>query len=178
MCVRRFVASGQPTIARASRIAFALLVAMIAHSPDAAAQLGPGFGLSAGVLDFEDGPEVLELGFEYRLAPWKLGLEPHLGLGVTSERDAFAYFGLWRAFSISTRWRITPSFAVALYRQGDGSDLGHPIEFRSGLVISRTLSSGAEFGLGVYHLSNGGLGDTNPGANSLLLRYFFPRRSR
>jgi hypothetical protein len=66
--VQRLVAGAQPAIARAGRIAFVLLVAMIAHPPDAAAQLGPGFGISAGVLDFEDGAEVLELGFEYRLA--------------------------------------------------------------------------------------------------------------
>jgi hypothetical protein len=160
-------------------VVFTAALAMFFAGPAAVwSQTGPGFGINAGVLDFEDGPGVLELGFEYRLASWKLALEPHLGLGVTSELDSFAYFGLRRAFSISTRWRITPSFAVALYRQGDGHDLGHPIEFRSGLVVSRSLSPSAEVGLGLYHLSNAGLGDTNPGANSLLLRYLFRRRSR
>ena len=79
----------------------ASLAAFFAGSTAVWSQAGPGFGLSAGALDFEDGPAVFELGFEYRLAPWKLGLVPHAGLGVTSELAAFFYLGLWRAFPIA-----------------------------------------------------------------------------
>jgi hypothetical protein len=155
----------------------AVLLSLLAGPVPVMAQDGPGFGFSAGVLDFEDESEVLELGCEYRFVPWKFGLEPHVGLGVTSDLAALAYLGVWRAFPISSRWRLTPSIAVSLFTPGNGEDLGHPIEFRSGLVASRTLRSGAEIGLGIYHLSNGGLGDLNPGANSLLVRYLLTPRN-
>ena len=121
---------------------------------------------------------MLELGCEYRFGPWKLGLEPHIGLGMTSDLATFLYLGLWRAFPIAARWRLTPSFAVSLFSKGNGPDLGHPIEFRSGLVISRTIGSRAEIGVGIYHLSNGGLNEVNPGANSLLIRWLLPTRRR
>lgn len=64
-------------------------------------------------------------------------------------------------------------YAVAAYEDGEGKDLGHAIEFRSGLKLAYKLDISSHSGLGIYHLSSAGLGDKNPGEESVILSYSF-----
>ena len=52
-------------------------------------------------------------------------------------------------------------------------DLGYDVEFYSQLRLDYRLASNARVGLGVGHISNAGIGDKNPGAETAYLSYRF-----
>ncbi|HVS12409.1 MAG TPA: acyloxyacyl hydrolase [Thermoanaerobaculia bacterium] len=159
----------------------ALIVLALLGGASLQAQGGDGGGWSAslGVIDFTRSNEALELGIAHRWPEWWWGLRPVAGVHLTADESYFGYLGLRRSFRLGGgRWSFEPSLAVSLYEDGDGKDLGGPVEFRSGADFLYALPMGGKVGIGFYHLSNSGLYDKNPGANSLLLRYLLPNRFR
>ena len=54
------------------------------------------------------------------------------------------YTGLKQNYSVGPV-NITPSFTPGLYNQGDGKDLGHPLEFKSEVQLSLDLSEEYKF---------------------------------
>lgn len=156
---------------------FALLSGGIASA--AAAEEGGGWSASLGVIDVGRSRETVELGITHRWRERKWGLKPIAGVHVTADEAIFGYAGLRRPFRLGhSRWTFTPSFAIGLFEEGDGKDLGGLIEFRSGGDLLFDLPMGGRVGVGFYHLSNGTLYDDNPGTNSILLRYQLPPRLR
>lgn len=167
---------GSRTLMRST--AFLILVLGVLGTSPATAG---GWGLSLGLFDLSRDNEAVEGGIDYRSGPWgRYRLTPFGHLGFTEEEGVFGTVGLRRPFEIgpSRRWIVEPSFGVSLYDDGDGKDLGGPVEFRSGLDVRLRLRSGVELGLGFYHLSNAGIYEHNPGTNSLLLRVLLPERRR
>ena len=69
-----------------------------------------------------------------------------------------------------------PSLAPGLYQRGDGRDLGGDLQFRSGFALDWKLEGGVRLGFEVYHLSNFGLHEYNPGSESALLTFTLPLR--
>ena len=69
---------------------------------------------------------------------------------------------------------LTPNFAAGIYGNGDGKDLGHAIEFRSGFNLMLSLRDNSRVGFSFHHVSNAGLGERNPGEESLLFIYSVP----
>ncbi|NKB19827.1 MAG: hypothetical protein GKS01_04700 [Alphaproteobacteria bacterium] len=69
---------------------------------------------------------------------------------------------------------MTPSFAVGAYDDSKGKDLGHTIEFRSGVELAWRFDNQMRLGLTLYHLSNAGIGDRNPGTEVLSLGLSVP----
>ncbi|HET8727235.1 MAG TPA: acyloxyacyl hydrolase, partial [Alphaproteobacteria bacterium] len=67
-----------------------------------------------------------------------------------------------------------PFTGVGLYAEGDGKDLGHTVQFRNGLELGYRLGSGVQIGVSGFHMSNGGLGDENPGTEVLMLQLSVP----
>lgn len=138
--------------------------------------------LSAGAYDTEHlDRETGELGIEVRLPgawraalPARLALRPMVGATVTSDRAAWVYAGLGAHWQAGPRWVLTPSFGVSLLDEGDGMDLGGPVEFRSAIEASYAVGPALSLGLAFYHLSNAGLYDSNPGSNSLVLTLTAP----
>ncbi|OYW60821.1 MAG: hypothetical protein B7Z31_03560 [Rhodobacterales bacterium 12-65-15] len=63
---------------------------------------------------------------------------------------------------------------AGLYLQGDGPDLGGPVEFRSGIEIGFIANNGLRFGLSYDHRSNGGIYEDNPGLETVQLRLSVP----
>ena len=65
---------------------------------------------------------------------------------------------------------------------GDQNDiqLGHPVEFKSGLDFMYRFRNDVRVGAGLYHISNAALGDhpshgtRNPGVEVLMLKYQIP----
>lgn len=158
----------------AARVVLGVGVAVTLCSPAHGTQLGR-WGLSAGVIDFSRQNEAVELGFDVRFAPLRWGLVPHGGVHVTADESFYGYGGLRRPFFVTnTRWLVEPSFAVSLYENGDGKELGGVVEFRSGLDVLLQTDRAGWIGLGFYHLSNSSIYDLNPGTNSLLLRWILP----
>lgn len=135
---------------------------------------GAEWAVSAGSFDIERsfvGPVIG--GLEVRLdevalwrPPWGV-LLPAFGLAATENNTFYAYGGVDLHIPLSKRWRVTPQLGAGLYDDGDGEDLGGPLEFRSGVELAYGISRRGRVGLSFYHLSNAGIYDRNPGANSL-----------
>jgi hypothetical protein len=156
---------------------FASFLLLMTAVPAAAAP--PEIAVSAGQHNILDGGDGGELGVELRGAPYRLtflppfvpGLIPVAGVMMTSKSLAYGYAGLRADLLLGGRWVLTPGFAAGLYRQGDGADLGGPVEFRSSIELAYRLGAASCLGLGFYHLSNAGLYSLNPGSESLILSW-------
>ena len=152
-----------------------LITALQLVVPSRSAALDLGFSL--GAFDFQRQNDAREVGVDVAAPAQYFGLVPHAGLHVSTDESVYVYVGARRPFSFGSneRWLVVPSFAVSAYEEGQGKDLGGPVEFRSGLDVLRRLDRGGAVGIGFYHLSNSSLYRFNPGANSLLVRVLVPR---
>ena len=97
-------------------------------------------------------------------------IKPITGFMLTADSATYLYTGIQAEYKFG-RLNLTPSFTPGLYHEGDGKDLGHPVEFKSELQLSLDLSPSTEFGLSYNHLSNASLGEKNPGANSYMFNF-------
>ena len=97
-------------------------------------------------------------------------LSPITGFMVTSNSDTYLYTGVQAEYKIG-KLNLTPSFSPGLYSMGDGKDLGSPLEFKSELQLSVDLRPGTKLGYSQSHLSNAGLDDKNPGADSYMFNF-------
>jgi hypothetical protein len=154
------------------RAAILLTLASLAAATSSA-QEHVSLAFSGGVSNFNKSEKRIEVGVEYRrpIDVWGMAVA---GFTVNDDKSAWVFGGLRRDFSLGGPWIITPAFAIALYEQGDGKDLGGPLEFRSALEIAYQWPSRKRLAFAIYHLSNAGIYDRNPGMNSLILTYSLP----
>lgn len=157
------------------------LVLAAAIAPGADAKGIKGWSVYGGIYNTANDDNPTELGVEYRFKGLKIPkfpdfivLKPAAGIAGTEDGNAWAYGGLRLDFKLGS-WVITPQFAVSLYDQGDGRDLGGEVEFRSGIEVAHKFAAGPRVGLLFYHLSNADFYDFNPGSNSLVLTLSFGR---
>ncbi|OEY65518.1 acyloxyacyl hydrolase [Marinobacter sp. X15-166B] len=126
------------------------------------------------VLDGEiDDPLVYKL--EYRFRPgtrWQLA--PSIGAARSENGSTFVFADLARDFQLAGRWVLTPSFGLGVFNDGRDIKLGHDLEFRSGIRLGYEFHNHMRLAVEFFHLSNGGLGDLNPGAEPLFLAWFMP----
>jgi hypothetical protein len=136
--------------------------------------------VSAGIFDtaawFEDRGEFdsVEAGVALHGPRRAWGITPMGGISANDDGAFWIHLGVGRPFDFGQCWSVTPNFAAAYYEQGDGKDLGHELEFRSGLALSCRRPSGRAVGAEIYHLSNASISDVNPGSNSLVVTYAIP----
>ena len=114
--------------------------------------------------------ETLRYGAELR---WRemgaLNIRPSAGV-VNAENDASYYFlGLRRDFRLSQHFLATASFDAGYFEERNELKLGLQMEFRTGAELSYRFANDYRVGLAMYHLSNGGFGDRNPGTESIVL---------
>ncbi len=114
------------------------------------------------------------VGLEYRYQDIFYGLRPTVGGFVTSDEAYYGYAGIFWDIYLSDSWVFTPNSVVGAFSQGDGKDLGHWIEFRSGLELSYEFDDAQRLGVAFNHLSNASLGERNPGAETLIVQYSYP----
>ena len=130
----------------------------------------------SGMFDFsDDGKRANLFGLEYvNFSSSKdifLGnVQPVTGAMITADDAIYVYTG-YQLNQKSNSTTIAPSFAIGLYDEGDGKDLGHTIEFKTQIQILFDISSSSEIGISYNHISNASLGDKNPGANSYMLNF-------
>lgn len=121
----------------------------------------------------EDNEAVL-YGIEYRFEDMYYGLRPTVGGFATTDSSVYGYAGVhWDALEWEGFY-LTPNFVVGAYSEGDGKDLGHGVEFRSGIELSYDFYNEYRVGVAFNHLSNAGLGDDNPGTETLIFNYQIP----
>ena len=97
-------------------------------------------------------------------------LSPITGGFLTENNAFYLYTGVQAEYEIGFL-KITPSFTPGFYSDGDGKDLGHPLEFKSEIQVSFDLSENTNFGMSYNHISNASLGAKNPGANSYMFNF-------
>lgn len=152
--------------------ALALIRPAVADDEPAFISLGAG---ATGVI--ADRAQGAAFNMEYRsdIDLWKI--RPFVGGFATSDASLYGYFGFLMDIYFGRRWVLTPNTAVGAYSEGDGEDLGHVIEFRSGFELAYRFDDRSRLGVAVHHLSNASIGDENPGTETALIYYSIPLNS-
>ncbi len=146
----------------------------VASAPAAMAQDPSFLTVGTGIYDVNDNEDAGEIRMEYRSAAKYWLFKPFAGAMVSTDAAFYGYGGVLVDLHFGRRFVLTPSFAAGLYADGDGKDLGHVVEFRSGIEVAWRLNNRARIGLMFYHISNAGLDDNNPGTEGLSLSYSHP----
>jgi hypothetical protein len=131
---------------------------------------------SLGQFNFVDsGDGLVGGGLEYRWAPLeRWALVPSVGVTVVQGGGAYGYAALRYEFDLGRSWIVAPLVGAGLFRNTDTLDLGHPVEFKTGLEVSLRVAGGRRIGLQAYHLSNASLDEDNPGTEVLELTFSIP----
>jgi hypothetical protein len=159
---------------------FLLLAAGVSAAPPAQAAEPEFITLNVGPIEIFDPDTRAQIGAEARLSPRRIRwlprflppLSPVAG-GLSASRGTLYVYGGFRCdLPLRGAWALSPQLAAGVYSHGRGINLGGPLEFRSGLELSRALFGGrARAGLLLFHLSNAGFYDNNPGTEGLVLTY-------
>lgn len=107
---------------------------------------------------------------------WRVGVGA--GLTVSARGAVYGYGGLHLPLELPGGLIARPSVSFGLYEGGSGMDLGHVIEFRSGIVLERQIADRLLLSGLLYHMSNAGLGRRNPGMEGLGIGVTFLGESR
>ena len=147
-------------------------------SPVTFAKQSASIAVFSGVFDITNDNDnaALEIGIEYHFVPLSVSaykLIPTVGLTVNADKAYWLYGGVRYDIYLYQKWVLIPNWAISFYNKGDSTDLGSNIEFRTGLELAYKLSTNSHLGVGIYHLSNAGLENRNPGSNSIILSYSF-----
>lgn len=105
-------------------------------------------------------------------------LKPFAGILGTNDSQFYGYSGLSTDlyFLRCKCFVLTPSLSVGFYDDGDGIRMGHLVEFRSGGDFTYKFKNNVRVGIGIFHISNAGMGYRNPGTEQLVLKYQIPIR--
>jgi hypothetical protein len=116
-------------------------------------------------------------GLEYRMRPFgRFGLVPAVGFAFVDNDATYAYAELKRDFWLANGVVVTPSFGLGRFDPSLDFHLGQALEFRSGLEVAYELRDGYRVGIALFHLSNGGLAEENPGSEVLVASFSLPVR--
>jgi hypothetical protein len=152
------------------------LSAGLSAAPSARAQAD--VALSAGAFNLRSATRP-ELGAEVRFRPHRFWLprfipelSPATGAFVNSKGGFYVYSGLRADFPLREPWELSIQFAPGVYSAGsNGFKLGGPVEFRSGIEVSRQVGERGRVGLMLFHISNAHIYVHNPGSESLVVTY-------
>ena len=136
----------------------------------------PMLNISVGqVAVFDKELQSQRYGLEYRFRPYgKYQLIPAIGFAFSENNDSFIYSDLRHDFWLNNHWVVTPSIGAGVFSDGNKIDLGNDIEFRSGLEVAYRFKNNYRLGLALFHLSNAGTANQNPGTEALVLSVSLP----
>lgn len=156
------------------KIAHVALLACLSATQLTAQELVAGLGYT----DFNDSAAengaVLEV--EYHFAPrWQLGSgDIYLAVAAMTNDpgDYFIGAGLGAEFPLGDKgWFVQGSVMPGYYNASSASnDLGSDLEFRSSVALGYRMQSGWAISAAATHISNAGIGDSNPGLTMATLR--------
>jgi hypothetical protein len=156
--------------------AAAIFAAALVAQPAPARADDPDF-FTAGVGWFDMNRKkntATSVNFEYRSDKKLWIFKPMVGFMATDDGAAYGYFGPAVDIYFGRRIVLTGMTAVGAYHDGKGLDLGHWIEFRSGLELAFRFDDRSRFGVGFHHISNANIGEKNPGTEILGIFYAIP----
>ncbi|SLN26462.1 Lipid A 3-O-deacylase (PagL) [Roseovarius litorisediminis] len=102
-----------------------------------------------------------------------------LAYGLSASSDGELWAGIGHVYTLSNRKKnmfLQLHAMTGLYEEGDGVDLGGPIEFRSGIEFGYQNKSGVRMSVGADHRSNAGLYSGNPGLETVHFRVSIPTK--
>lgn len=103
--------------------------------------------------------------------------QPSVGLSVSDKGDVWLGVGAVYNIPIQSRQFYGQlSLLPGIYQRGSGPDLGHDIEFRSGVEFGYQARNGMRIGMSFDHRSNLELGKINPGVESFQIRVSLPMK--
>ena len=151
----------------------------ITNAFDNQSRLTAGGGIYNFMKHGSDGYNQSSLAYNFELFSGKKAfkyIRPLVGFLGTDESAYYGYFGLSvdLYFSRCKCFVLTPSLAVGAYEDGDQIRMGHALEFRSGGDFMYKFRNNVRVGVGVFHISNAGLGYRNPGSEQLIFKYQIP----
>lgn len=135
---------------------------------------GPRLSVALGTLSRGGGTEAyLRYESDRKIGPFDFAA----GMSISEHGALWIGAGLmWTRFFPGSRVYVQANAMPGLYHRGNGPDLGHPLEFRTGLELGYAFDRGARISLGLDHRSNAHIGRWNPGINGLFLRVSMPLR--
>ncbi|MFY0681484.1 MAG: acyloxyacyl hydrolase [Thalassovita sp.] len=133
------------------------------------------FSVSGGDVQFQGnsiGSEAyFRYEFDHRFGPFQNAV----GASITDSGDFWLGFGqLWTVPFANNRAYVQMHAMPGIYVQGNGPDLGFPIEFRSGIELGYETRQGWRVGLSYDHRSNADIKALNPGMETVQLRVSIP----
>lgn len=115
-------------------------------------------------------PKTGLVAVEYRPCCRLKTLRPAIGSFIDLQGACYSYVGIRSELESERRpFLFSVNTAVGYYRQGGGTRLGHPLEFRSGFEWYYVLPEHHQLGIAFHHLSNASIGKRNPGTEVLSL---------
>jgi hypothetical protein len=134
--------------------------------------LRPEVVIGAGVLDSRHSDhEKWMASLEYRFRELKWNVRPWIGAAHAEGSTNFVSAGLLWTFAEVRRLRISVGAAPTYYETNNGPDLGNDFEFYSFVEAGCTLGKNQLLSIRFGHLSNCGIGSSNPGTETLQLSY-------
>ena len=132
-----------------------------------------GWTVSANRVIFEGDQIGNELFVRYDLDHKRGPFQPTFGASVTDTSD------VWIGNGANIEWTFGRRDAVFLelslmpgfYFQGNGPDLGGILEARSGIALGYEFQNGGKLAVSFDHRSNADIYGTNPGLETLGVRY-------
>ena len=121
------------------------------------------------------GATGLALG-EYRFGDVLWIVAPFVGAFGTGKGAFYGYGGFGFDINFFGRFVATPSAAVGYFTHGTGIDLGAHTEFRTGAEFDYRFENLTRLGVGIYHMSNAGIGKQNPGVQLVTVVLTMPFR--
>ena len=134
----------------------------------------PLLALGAGAAGLFDPRQDFFWTVEYRPAFRWFHLGPWLLAGTGRNQEFYAAAGILIDLPLGERWVLTPSFGGGYYHAEKGLDLGFDMQFRSSIELAWRFRGGQRIGISFAHLSNGSLGDYNPGTETLSVAMAWP----
>ena len=162
------------------RIASIILIVLISFSffsfSYSADEKSTELNFYTGMFDFSDDKQASGvIGIEHQndelFIRAKRGIiSPITGAFITSKNAFYLYTGIQAEYKVGGLL-ITPSFAPGYYGEGNGKDLGTPLEFKSEIQVAFDFNDSTHLGMSYNHISNASLGNKNPGANSYMFNF-------
>ena len=129
-------------------------------------------GLGAGTFDAFDEADTLvgalTLEGEPHAALWHV--RPTLQLLAIDDSGYYLGLGVLKEFSFNDDWSCGFGFSAGLaHESSESRALEHDLEFYSRILLARQINQNNAMRLELGHISNGGMSDTNPGTEPLML---------
>lgn len=162
-------------VLKTALVALGFVVALSAQPALAEEGKDPSFiRFGGGYYDANDNMSAAEFHIEYISGSKWWVFNPFVGVMGTTDAAFYAYGGIRLDLFLGRRFVLTPSFAPGIYTNGDGKDLGHPVEFRSAIEFAYRFDDRSRLGISLYHLSNASLDENNPGTEVVTVHYSYP----